>query len=53
MDLLVAGLQGIEPYGLYQYDSSVDRKGKTFDLLRPFMTVFQSAAQCLFYLEFV
>lgn len=26
MDLLVAGLRGIEPYGLYQYDSLVDRK---------------------------
>ena len=38
MDLLVAGLRGIEPYGLYQYDSLVDRKGKTFDLLHPFMT---------------
>jgi hypothetical protein len=31
--VLVAGLQGGDPYGLYQFGSLVDRKGKTFDLL--------------------
>ena len=35
MDLLVAGLRGIEPYGLYQYGSLVDRKRKDIRSVAP------------------
>ena len=35
MDLLVAGLQGVDPYGLYQYSSLVDRKRKDIRSVAP------------------
>jgi hypothetical protein len=53
MDLLVAALQGLEPYGLYQYGSLVDRKRKDIRSVAPVMTLFQSATQDLLCLEFV
>ena len=35
MDLLVAELRGMEPYGLYQYGSLVDRKRKDIRSVAP------------------
>jgi len=35
MNLLMAELHDIDPYGLYQFSSLVEKERKTFDLLHP------------------